>query len=79
MTPIYVDATTLIALGTIGELELLDAFDGRCIVLPSIRDEVTGEPAATNIAHAIESERVTASRGWPYTNGRHNRSSRNPR
>lgn len=49
MTTIYVDATTLIALGTIGELELLTAFDGTLVVLPVIREEVTTEPAGTNL------------------------------
>lgn len=36
MTTIYVDATPLIALGTIGELEVLTAFDGTLVVLPVI-------------------------------------------
>lgn len=49
MTRIYVDATTLIALGTVGELALLESFDGTLVVLPSIRDEVTTEPAETNL------------------------------
>ncbi|WP_226007441.1 hypothetical protein [Natrinema salinisoli] len=49
MTRIYVDATTLIALGTVGELSLLHSFEGTLVVLPSIRDEVTTEPARTNL------------------------------
>lgn len=54
MTRIYVDATTLIALGTIGELALLESFDGTPVVLPSIRDEVTTEPAETNLERLCE-------------------------
>lgn len=49
MTRLYVDATTLIALGTIGELGLLESFDGTVVILPSIRDEVTTEPAETTL------------------------------
>jgi len=54
MTRIYMDATTLIALGTIGELALLESFDGTPVVLPSIRDEVTTEPAETNLERLCE-------------------------
>lgn len=46
---IYVDATTCLSLGTIGELELLTTFDGTIVILPQIRDEVTSEPARTNL------------------------------
>lgn len=49
MTVIYLDATTLISLGTIGELELLTAFSGSLVVLPTVRNEVTTEPARTNL------------------------------
>ncbi|NHN46575.1 hypothetical protein G9464_03045 [Halostella sp. JP-L12] len=48
MTAIYVDATTLIALGAIGELDLLLSFDGTLVVLPVVREEITTEPARTN-------------------------------
>lgn len=51
---IYVDATTLIALGSVGELDLLSAFDGTLVVLPSVRDEVTTEPARTNLDRFLE-------------------------
>ncbi|PGF17119.1 hypothetical protein CP556_13995 [Natrinema sp. CBA1119] len=58
MTRIYVDATTLIALGTIGELALLESFDGTLVVLPSIRDEVTTEPAETNLERLCERDSI---------------------
>lgn len=46
---ILVDATTLYELGQVGELELLDAFDGDIVVLDAVAAEVTVEPAATNL------------------------------
>lgn len=49
MTRILLDATTLIALGTIGELELLTSFSGDLVVFPVVEDEVTTEPARTNL------------------------------
>jgi len=58
MTRIYMDATTLIALGTIGELALLESFDGTPVVLPSIRDEVTTEPAETNLERLCERDSI---------------------
>jgi predicted nucleic acid-binding protein len=38
---ILVDATTLLSLGKIGELELLLHFNGKPAVLPSVDEEVT--------------------------------------
>lgn len=58
MTRIYVDATTLIALGTIGELDLLTLFDGELVILPSIREEVTTEPAKTNLERLLNQDAV---------------------
>lgn len=55
MTRLVVDATTLIALGVVGELDLLESFDGERVVLPQVRAEVTTEPARTNLDRAIES------------------------
>ncbi|MDZ7688521.1 MAG: hypothetical protein U5J64_07345 [Halobacteriales archaeon] len=55
---IYVDATTLIALGTVGELELLTNFDGEVVVLPAVRAEVTTEPARTNVDRFAECDDV---------------------
>jgi predicted nucleic acid-binding protein len=47
---IYVDATTIIALGELGELRLLLAFDGRLSIPPSVSEEVTTEPALNNLS-----------------------------
>ena len=58
MTRIYVDATTLIALGTIGELDLLTSLTGTLVVLPAIRDEVTTEPAKTSLDRLCDRDAV---------------------
>lgn len=46
---ILVDATTLIALGTVGQLDLLANFDRPVVVPEVVRAEVTTEPARTNV------------------------------
>ncbi|WP_336134677.1 hypothetical protein [Natronomonas amylolytica] len=46
---VYVDASTLIALGTVGELGLLHAFDGDIVVPERVQAEVTTQPAAENL------------------------------
>jgi len=56
---VYVDATTLISLGTVGELELLTNFDGDIVVLPAVLDEVTTEPARTNVEQFVESNEIS--------------------
>jgi predicted nucleic acid-binding protein len=61
---IYVDATTLIALGTVGELDLLRNFDGEIVVLPEVRNEVTTEPARINVEQFVESEDVEENDGF---------------
>lgn len=53
MTDIYVDATTLIALGSIGELELLTRFEGNVMVVPEVRSEVTTQPADSALERFI--------------------------
>jgi len=58
MTRIFLDATTLIALGTIGELEHLTSFAGDLIILPAVQNEVTTEPAQTNLGRFIEQYEV---------------------
>lgn len=45
---VYVDASTLIALGTPGELDLLTVVDGQLVVAAPVLEEVTTEPARTN-------------------------------
>lgn len=59
MTRVFLDATTLVALGTIGELDLLTEFTGDLVVLPAVRDEVTTEPAQTNLTRFIERHDVS--------------------
>ncbi|SNR48390.1 hypothetical protein [Halorubrum vacuolatum] len=54
MTRLFVDATTLIALGTVGELDHLQNFSGDLVVLPAVHDEVTTEPARTNVDRFID-------------------------
>jgi predicted nucleic acid-binding protein len=46
---ILVDATTLIALGTVGELDLLTELDGELCVPHLAYEEVTTEPTRTNL------------------------------
>jgi predicted nucleic acid-binding protein len=45
----YVDATVLIALGVIGELDLLETVPSTPTILPAVREEVVDEPEATAI------------------------------
>ena len=49
----YLDATTLIALGEVGELDLLTTLDGRLCILSSVEDEVTTEPADSNLRRSM--------------------------
>lgn len=51
---ILVDATPLYDLGQIGELELLDAFEGDVVIPEAVRAEVTVEPAVTNLERFVE-------------------------
>lgn len=55
---ILVDATPAYDLGQIGELELLDAFEGEVTIPAAVIDEVTVEPAATNLARYVEESGV---------------------
>jgi len=59
MTHLYVDATTLIALGTVGELEQLTVVQTPLFVLPTIPAEVTTQPAAANLESFLQSESVS--------------------
>jgi predicted nucleic acid-binding protein len=58
MTDVFLDATTLISLGTVGELDHLTAFAGALVVPPRVQDEVTTEPARTNLDRFIEREQI---------------------
>jgi len=46
---VLVDATTLIALGQIGELDLLTCLDGELVIPLKVQAEVSTEPARTNV------------------------------
>lgn len=54
MTWVLVDATTLIALGTVGELGHLTGLDGEIVVPPAVHDEVTTEPARANLERFLD-------------------------
>lgn len=58
---VYIDATPLYDLGQVGDLELLDAVDGDLQIPGAVLDEITVEPAATNLdrfldEHDVETE-----------------------
>jgi predicted nucleic acid-binding protein len=55
---VLLDATTLIALGQIGETRLLECLDGEIEVPDEVRSEVTTEPARTNTQRFCESDDV---------------------
>ena len=57
---VYVDATILISLGTVGRLNILKNLDADIAVLPAVRDELTTEPARTNVKDFLQSEDVHA-------------------
>lgn len=52
---VYVDATTIIALGGVDRLELLEELDGDLGVFDRVAEEVTLEPAATNLETWLDS------------------------
>lgn len=51
---IYIDVTPLYNLGQIGDLELLADLDGQLVIPAAVIDEITVEPAATNLARFLE-------------------------
>lgn len=69
---IYVDATTLIALGNVGELELLKHFYGDIQILKPVYDEITTEPAASAVEEFLhgDSDRSGISLHSPPSSGR---------
>lgn len=58
MTRVFLDATTLVSLGSIGELGLLTNFSGDLVVLPAVQSEVDTEPARTNLQSFLESHDI---------------------
>lgn len=59
MMPLYIDATVLISLGRVGELEQLTVFERPIVILPTIQSEVTTQPAAANLETFCTRDRVT--------------------
>lgn len=59
---VYVDASTLIALGTVGELDCLAVLDGTSVVPESVLEEVTTEPAGTNVERFCDRDDVRVGR-----------------
>ncbi|TSD16142.1 hypothetical protein DP107_02935 [Haloglomus irregulare] len=55
---ILLDATVLIGLGPVGELGLLTSFDGTLVCCPAVRQEVTTEPARTNLERFREAHDI---------------------
>jgi predicted nucleic acid-binding protein len=55
---ILVDVTPVYDLGQVGELDLLDGFEGDLIVPDAVRAEITVEPAATNLSRYVEEHDV---------------------
>jgi predicted nucleic acid-binding protein len=53
---VLVDATTLIALGSVGRVDLLAHFDGVVLVPELVADEVTTEPAQTNVRAFLDDD-----------------------
>lgn len=59
MSRVYVGPTSLTALGTVGELDLLDHLDGRLVVPDVVETEVTTEPARTGLATFLDETDVS--------------------
>jgi len=59
MTRIYVGPTTLYALGQVGELDLLQSFDGRLVVPDVVQTEVTTEPARSAMESFLDDTDVS--------------------
>lgn len=51
---VFVDATPLYDLGQVGDLELLSVPDGDLVIPEAVIDEITVEPAATNLTRFLE-------------------------
>ncbi|WP_135363968.1 hypothetical protein [Halosimplex halophilum] len=59
MTRIYVGPTTLYALGQVGELDLLESFDGRLVVPEVVERQVTTEPARSALEGFLDETDVS--------------------
>lgn len=58
MTRTFLDATTLMTLGTIGELKQLTSFTGELVIPTTVQNEITTEPAQTNVSRFIDQNAV---------------------
>ncbi|WP_459192814.1 hypothetical protein [Halosimplex sp. J119] len=59
MSRIYVGPTTLYALGQVGELDLLESFDGRLVVPDVVQEQVTTEPARSAVEAFVDDAGVS--------------------
>ena len=66
MTSIYVGPTSLYKLGQVGELGLLDAFDGEVVIPKPVIEDVQVEPTATNLAAFLSADVVETTVREPY-------------
>jgi len=58
VTRIYVGPTALYSLGQIGELSLLDSFDGDIVIPEPVIESVAVEPTGTNLAEYLDGNGV---------------------
>jgi predicted nucleic acid-binding protein len=61
MSFVHVGPTVLYDLGQIGELELLEWFDGALVIPEDVRAEITIEPARTNLDRFLDESSVITS------------------
>lgn len=57
---VCVDASVVLALGRIGELDLLTVLDGHLIFPPEVVKEITSEPAQTNLQRLLDENEPSA-------------------
>jgi len=58
VTRIYVGPTALYSLGQVGELSLLDSFDGDIVIPEPVIESVPVEPTGTNLAEYLDGNDV---------------------
>lgn len=59
MTRVYVGPTSLVALGRVGELDLLCRLDGKLVVSQAVEAQVSTEPARTGLAEFLDETDVS--------------------
>jgi predicted nucleic acid-binding protein len=65
---VLVDATTPIALGNVGRVDLLKNFDGDLVVPELVAEEVTTDPAKTNVSSFLDESKRWDSSNVPEAN-----------